>query len=241
MKKIIGCLFLAFVIAAVASGDIYAQEAGSSGKRFGFGVGVGGLAYGILGSDKVTTPVYRIKFEKDKLKFSPSAGLEALFYFSDMHSISVGAYYEQRKIDLRIANMALFIPMTITLSPLLPAITLSQLPMEDFVKKTSLSAQYINIPLVYRFHPATFFYVGLGFDFGYLLKAEAKYSVLMMRSTLDLKSHFNTFDIAGKLLLGFAYQGVFVELSAAGGLLDLDDFSGTRNSVYTKLMVGYRL
>lgn len=241
MKKIIGCLFLAFVIAAVAGLEAYAQEKGSSGSRPGFSVSVGGLGYGILGSNKVTTPVYRIKFEKDKLKISPSAGLEALFYFSDMHSISLGAYYEERKIDLRIANMALFVPIAIALNPFLPAISINQMPLEDFVKKTSLAAQYINIPLVYRFHPAPFFYVGLGFDFAYCMKAEAKYSVLMMRSTLDLKSHFETFDVAGRVLIGFAYQGVFIELSASGGLLDLDDFSGTRNSVYTKLMVGYRL
>ncbi len=237
MKRLIACLFTVFLIAA---GDAFAQEGGASGMRPGFSVSVGGLGYGILGSDSVVTPVYRIKFEKDKLKASPSAGLEALFYFSDMHSISLGAYYEQRRIDLRIANMALFIPMTIALNPLLPSITLSQMPLEDFVKKTSLAAQYINIPLAYRFHPAKFFYVGLGFDFGYLLKAEAKYSVLMMRSMLDLKGHFKTFDVAGKVLLGFAYEEVFVELSAAGGLLDLDDFSGTRNSVYAKLMLGYR-
>ncbi len=230
MKKTVfpATIALIILISAAMPGKVRAE-----GSPFKIGVGGGALFYALLGPRSITSFPLKIEFDKKALKVGGTGGVEGLYYPAPRHSISVGAFYEQRRIDLKIVNLAFF-----GLSPL--ALLSSFLPLESLVGTTRLSTHYLNFPVTYRFHPMEFFYLGAGFDVAALLKARADYRVIILDFGLDLKKYFRAADPGVRVLAGFTVKGVYGELAAGVGLLDIDTWGGARRSFYVKGTVGYR-
>ncbi len=252
MKKFILTLCACALLISIApASHLYADDAqipDASGKKnfFKFGPSIGGIIYGALGPRDVSLSFYKIKFDLDTFKIGFSGGIDGLFFPNKYHSISLGGFYEQRKIDLKIIDFKILMPLAffaltpIPFLPINPAALLYAFPIEKFISTTSLTLQYFSLPVIYRFHPIEYIYLGLGFDFAFLLKAVAEYKIFIFKAGLDLKQYFKLADIAGKVLIGATYKGAFIEVSAGIGLLDMDSFAGVRRSVCIKTMAGYR-
>jgi len=252
MKKFYLAICACILLSCIAPASyLYAEDAqgpDASGKKnfIKFGPSIGGIIYGVLGPRDISLSFYKIKFDLDKFKIGFSGGVDGLFFPTKYHSVSLGAFYEQRNIDLKIIDFKILMPLAffaftpIPFLPVNPAALLYVFPIEQFISTTSLTSQYINLPVIYRFHPIEYLYLGLGFDFAFLLKAVAEYKIFIFKAGLDLKRYFKLADIAGKVLIGVAYKGAFIEVSTGIGLLDMDSFAGVRRSFCIKTMAGYR-
>jgi hypothetical protein len=237
--------FLALVAVSVSTVNLHAADAEPVGDRkFRFGLKVGGLLYAGFGDQGVTTPLYKIKFELDQFKIGFAGGIEGLYFPSPKHSLALGAEYEQRRIDLRIADLKILIPITIASPipiPFLPdAISLYFLPVEDFVGKTAVSTHYINVPLIYRFHFHKYLYFGLGLNAAFIIRAIAEYSIVGFNLTMDLKSYYSIADLGANIMGGVTFRGAFIEFIGNVGMLNIDEFGGERRSICIKIMAGYR-
>ncbi|OHD66426.1 MAG: hypothetical protein A2176_06775 [Spirochaetes bacterium RBG_13_51_14] len=206
---------------------------------FYMGFSIGAIGYGILGPRSTATELYRFKYEKESFTVGFRGGMEALLYPVKGHCLSLGFFYEQRKVQIKIADVSL---MSLFLAGLPPGPGAAYfLPLERYVDKSNVDTNYFTFPVAYRFHIMDELYIGLSVDVGVLFQAKASYSILTYQSSLDLRKHLKPVDFGGRVIFGFTTNRVFIEISIGTDFLDIDRLAGERHTIHLTGMVGYRI
>jgi hypothetical protein len=198
---------------------------------------IGGMGYGVLGPRQMRDSQYQFKYLEQSFMAGFRGGVEALFSPVKRHWISVGAYYEQRRVQLKIGDISLS-------RPLFPALTPLQvyfLPLSRYVDKSNIDTNYITLPVGYRFHVLDEFYIGLCLDVAVLFQAKANYTILSYTTGLNFMRYLSPVDFGGRLVFGFTMNKVFIEIGIGCGFLDIDRMPGERHTINVNGMVGYRL
>ncbi|MBN2158512.1 MAG: outer membrane beta-barrel protein [Spirochaetes bacterium] len=208
-------------------------------SRFEFHMGfcLGAVGYSILGPRAVNTERYRFRYEKWSFTAGFRGGIDALFYITRHHCLSVGAFYEQRKIQIKIVDLGMARIVLPGLSPEL----LYFIPGTRYVDKSNVDTNYVTFPVAYRFYVMDEFYVGASLDVAVLFGAKAFYNVVLLRSTTHLTRQLEPIDFGGRLLFGFTMNRVFLEIGIGCGFLDIDRLAGERHSLSVTGMIGYRI
>jgi hypothetical protein len=204
---------------------------------FQMGFSIGGIGYGVLGPRSAREDRYQFQYLKQSFMAGFRGGLEAFFSPAKRHWISVGAYYEQRRVQFKVGDLAIA-------RLLFPALTPQEvyyLPVARYVDKSNVDTNYITLPVGYRFHVLDEFYIGLCLDVAVLFQARANYSVISYSTHLNLMKHLSPVDFGGRLVFGFTMNKVFIEIGTGCGFLDIDRMAGERHTINVIGMVGYRL
>jgi hypothetical protein len=203
---------------------------------FHMGFSIGAMGYGILGPRLTDTYLYKFKYQKYSFTAGVRVGVEPLFYLKKVHCLSLGAFFEQRKIQLKIAKISLA-----GLYVSYPYAQLYLLPLTHFIDKSNVDTNYIAIPLTYRYHITDEFYIGVGLDVAVLFYAKANYNITIYSSSTRLEKHLSPVDFGGRILFGFTMNRVFIEISTGAGMLDYDRLKGERHSINLTGMIGYKI
>jgi hypothetical protein len=203
---------------------------------FHMGFSIGAMGYGILGPRLTDTYLYKFKYQKYSFTAGVRVGIEPLFYLKKVHCLSLGAFFEQRKVQIKIAR--------ISLSGLFvnyPYALLYLQPLTYFVDKSNVDTNYIAIPVSYRYHVTDEFYIGAGLDIAVLFYAKANYGVTIYSTSTRLEKRLQPVDFSGRIIFGFTMNRVFIEISTGAGLLDYDRLKGERHSINLTGMIGYKI
>jgi len=204
---------------------------------FHMGFSIGALGYGVLGPRYAVTDRFQFKYEKGSFNAGFRGGMETLFYLSKRHCLSIGAFYEQKKIQIKIVDLTL---MHFVLS-MLPAASLYILPLYRYIDKSNVDTNYFTFPVAYRYHILDEFYIGLSLDVGVLFQAKANYGITFYSTHTNFRKQLPPVDFGGRLLFGFTMNRVFVELGLGAGFLDYDRLAGERHTICLTGMIGYKI
>jgi len=204
---------------------------------FHMGFSIGALGYGVLGPRYDVTERYQFMYEKGSFNAGFRGGMEALFFLSRRHCLSIGAFYEQKKIQIKIVDLALmhFVAMSV------PAELLYFLPLYRFIDKSNVDTNYITFPAAYRYYILDELYIGLSLDVGVLFQAKANYGITFYSMHMNFRKHLPPFDFGGRVLFGFTMNRVFIELGLGAGFLDYDRLAGERHTISLTGMIGYKI
>ncbi|MBP7735433.1 MAG: outer membrane beta-barrel protein [Spirochaetes bacterium] len=203
---------------------------------FNMGFSIGAFGYGILGPRESREDFFKYKYEKGSFTAGFRGGMEALFTIRKRHCISVGLFYEQRIIQVRIINTSLF-----AIFSGLPLPFLYSLPLNKYVDKSNVDTNYITAPVLYRFYILEEFYMGAGLDVAVLFFAKARYSVFLYGRKTDYTTRLQPIDLGARMVFGFTMNRVFIEFGIGCGVLDYDRIPGERHTLYVTGMIGYRI
>lgn len=208
-------------------------------SRFAFhmGLSLGAVGYSILGPRAANTERYRFKYEKGSFTAGFRGGIEALFFITRLHCLSAGAFYEQRKVQIKIADLGM---ARIVLPGLSPE-ALYFMPATRYVDKSNVDTNYVAFPVAYRYYVLDEFYLGASLDVAVLFGAKAFYNVVLLRSTTHLTRRLEPIDFGGRLLIGITMNRVFLEVGIGCGFLDIDRLAGERHTLIATGMMGYRI
>lgn len=204
---------------------------------FKMGFSIGGIGYGILGPHPSRDRLYQFKYAEQSFMAGFRGGLEALFFPHKRHCISLGAFYEQRRVQLKIGDVSLSRILFSGLTPL----QVYYLPLARYVDKSNIDTNYISLPVGYRFHVLDELYIGFCLDVAVLFQAKANYSVIGYTTSVNFMRYLQSVDFGGRVLIGFTMNRVFIEIGIGGGFLDIDRLPGERHTIYVNGMVGYRI
>ena len=204
---------------------------------FKMGFSIGGMGYGILGPRQSRERFYQFRYEEQSFMAGFRGGLEALFFPQKRHCISVGAFYEQRRLQLKIGDVSL----SRLLFPGLPPVQVYFLPLARYVDKSNIDTNYISLPVGYRFHVLDELYIGFCLDVAVLFQAKANYSVIGYTTSVNFMRYLQSVDFGGRVLIGFTMNKVFIEIGIGCGFLDIDRLPGERHTIFANGMVGYRI
>ena len=205
--------------------------------RFQIGFSIGGIGYGVLGPRQARDNQYQFKYLQQSFMAGFRGGVEGFFSPVKRHWLSVGAYYEQRRVQIKIGDAAISRLLFKALTPQ----EVYMLPLARYVDKSNVDTNYITLPIGYRFHVLDEFYIGLCLDVAVLFQAKANYSIITYTTHLNLVKYLYPVDFGGRLVFGFAMNKVFIEVGIGCGFLDLDRMPGERHTISVNGMVGYRL
>ena len=205
---------------------------------FHMGFGIGGIGYTVVGGPRSPDRgLYRVGFITSTFPIGFRGGLDALFFINKNNCLTLGAFYEQRKVQLKIN----YIPLSAAILQTDQLFNMYYLPMQRFFSRTTVDLNYITIPVTYRYYFKDEFYIGLGFDIAVFFLGKANYSIFLFKSSLNMKKMLAPVDFDAKVLFGFIMNKVFIELALGGGILELDRMRGDRHSIYLTATIGYRI
>ena len=217
-----------------------ARERESARKRrkpvsFRVGISLGFLGVGVLGPRHVATSLYRCTFMKDSFPLGFRGGLEAVLVVRNRHFLSLGVFFEQRKVEMKIAELGIFRAILADL----PLESVYYLRLTRYVLKSTVDTNYVTIPLAYRYFFYEEFFCGMTLDAAVLFQAKANYGFLSYSSSVDLRPMLSPVDFGGRLLIGVVKNRVMVEIGLGTGFLLYDRMGGERHSIYLTGMLGY--
>jgi hypothetical protein len=204
---------------------------------FYMGFSIGALGYGVLGPKFAVTDRYQFKYEKGSFNAGFRGGMEGLFFLNKRHCLSIGAFYEQKKIQIKIVDLALMHFVV----PMVPAESLYYLPLSRYIDKSNVDTNYITFPAAYRYHILDEFYIGLSLDVGVLFLAKANYGITFYSTHTNFGKQLPPVDFGGRVLFGFTMNRVFIELGLGTGFLDYDRLAGERHTISLTGMIGYKI
>ncbi len=204
---------------------------------FKVGISIGGMGYGILGPRQLRDHFYQFRYEEQSFMAGFRGGIEALFLPHKRHCISVGVFYEQRRVQLKIGDGSLSRLLFPGLTPLL----VYYLPLARYVDKSNVDTNYITLPVGYRYFVMDELYIGFSLDVAVLFQAKANYSVIGYTLSVNYMRYMQSIDFGGRALVGFTMNRVFIEIGIGCGFLDIDRLPGERHTIYVTGMVGYRI
>lgn len=204
--------------------------------EFHMGFSLGGLGYGAFGPRRAVTERYRFRYEKGSFNLGFRGGAEALFFIKKRHCLSVGLFYEQRKIQIKIVDLAL---MGLLFRVPLPG--LYYLPFEMRIDKSNVDLNHFAFPIAYRFYIMDEFYTGLSLDLAVPFQAKASYNITFYGRSMDFKKLLWPVDFGGRLLFGFTMNRVFIEVGIGCGFIDYDRLDSERHPISLTGMMGYRI
>jgi hypothetical protein len=204
---------------------------------FQVGLSIGALGYGVLGPRYDVTERYQFRYEKGSFNAGFRGGLEALFLLSRRHCLSVGAFYEQKKIQIKIVDLALIYLVVQTMPPQY----LYFLPIYRFIDKSNVDTNYFSFPVAYRYYVTDELYVGLSLDLGVLFYAKANYGITFYSTHMNFMKVLPPVDFGGRVLFGFTINRVFIEIGLGAGFLKYDRLAGDRHTISLTGMIGYKI
>ena len=204
---------------------------------FHMGFSIGALGYGVLGPRYDVTERYQFLYEKGSFNAGFRGGIEALFFLNRLHCLSVGAFYEQKKIQVKIVDLALMHLVVLSV----PVEYLYFLPLYRFIDKSNVDTNYISFPVAYRYYITDELYIGLNLDIGVLFYAKANYGITFYSTHMNYMKVLPPFDFGGRVLFGFTVNRVFIELGLGAGFLKYDRLAGDRHTISLSGMIGYKI
>lgn len=205
--------------------------------EFHMGFSLGAQGYGAFGPRRAVTERYRYRYEKGSFNLGFRGGVEAYFFIMKRHCLSAGFFYEQRKIQVKIVDLAL---MAAVLNGVPPAL-LYFMPLEQRIDKSNIDTNYFAFPITYRFYILDEFYTGLSLDLAVPFQARARYGITFYGRKMDFRKVLRPVDFGGRLLFGFTMNRVFLEIGIGCGFIDLDRIEGERHPLSLTGMMGYRI
>ncbi|MBN2078705.1 MAG: hypothetical protein JW838_07045 [Spirochaetes bacterium] len=220
--------------------ESFPEERESARKRrkpvaFKMGFSLGAVGLGILGPRSAFTNLYRYRFVEGSFNVGFRGGMEAFLVVRKLHYLSLGLFFEQRKIQVKVAEVGFLRVMLYSL----PLEVVYCLPLTKYVDKSTVDTNYISIPVAYRFFFYQDFYLGLGLDVAVLLQAKANYGMIFYSSSVNMRPELSPVDFGGRLIFGVVMNRVLVEIGLGTGFLDYDRMGGERHSIYFMGMIGY--
>jgi hypothetical protein len=204
---------------------------------FHMGFSIGALGYGVLGPRYHLTDRYQFMYEKGSFNAGFRGGVEALFFLARRHCLSIGAFYEQKKIQIKIVDL----PLMYFVAPAIPPEFLYLLPLYRFIDKSNVDTNYITFPVAYRYYVLDELYIGLSLDVGVLFLAKANYGITFYSTHMNFRKYLPPVDFGGRVLFGFTMNRVFIELGLGAGFLDYDRLGGERHTISLSGMIGYKI
>jgi hypothetical protein len=213
------------------------ERARNRRKTFSFKMGfsLGAVGLGVLGPRSAFTPLYRYQFVEGSFEAGFRGGLEAFLVIRRLHYLSLGAFFEQRKIQVKIAEVGFLRVLLYNL----PLELVYSLPLARYVFTSEVDTNYISLPVAYRFFFYQDFYLGLGLDVAVLFQAKANYGMVFYSSSVNMRPELSPVDFGGRLIFGVVMNRVLVEIGLGTGFLDYDRMGGERHSIYLMGMIGY--
>lgn len=208
-----------------------------SSFTFKMGFGIGGIGYGILGPHQARKDQYQFKYSERSFMAGFRGGIEALFFLQKRHCLSIGAFYEQRRVQIKIGDVYL----SRLFFPGLPPEQVYYLPLSRYIDKSNVDTNYVTLPVGYRFHVLDEFYIGFCLDVAVLFQAKANYAVISFTRSVNCMRYLQSVDFGGRALVGFTMNRAYIEVGIGGGFLDIDRLPGERHTIYVNGMVGYRI
>jgi hypothetical protein len=204
---------------------------------FHMGVSIGALGFGVLGPRYDVTERYQFRYEKGSFNAGFRGGFEALFFLNRRHCLSVGAFYEQKKIQVKIVDLALMH----LVAQAIPVEFLYFLPLYQRIDKSNVDTNYFSFPVAYRYYITDELYIGLSLDLGVLFYAKANYGITFYSTHMNFMKELPPVDFGGRVLFGFAVNRVFIELGLGAGFLKYDRLAGERHTISLTGMIGYKI
>lgn len=213
------------------------ERARNRRKTFSFKMGfsLGAVGVGVLGPRPAFTPLYRYRFVEGSFEAGFRGGMEAFLVIRRLHYLSLGAFFEQRKIQVKIAEVGFMRVLFYSLPPEL----VYSLPLARYVFTSKVDTNYVSLPVAYRFFFYQDFYLGLGLDIAVLFQAKANYGLVFYSSSVNMRPELSPVDFGGRLIFGVVMNRVLVEIGLGTGFLDYDRMGGERHSIYLMGMIGY--
>jgi hypothetical protein len=205
---------------------------------FHLGFSIGGIGYGVVGGAlNASRGLYRFRYQKRAFQFGFRGGIEGMFFVNRANSLSLGVFYEQRKVELKIN----YIWLTRIVLPVDPPILLLHVPVFRYIPRSVVDLNSLNFPVMYRYYVLDEFYIGIGVDVAWVFQAHAGFNFFLFGWSTNLKKRLSPIDIGGKLAFGVTINRVFIELGVGAGVLNFDRMSGDRHSIYLTAVIGYRV
>lgn len=205
--------------------------------EFHMGFSLGAQGYGAFGPRRAITERYRFRYEKGSFNLGFRGGMEAYFFIKKRHCLSAGVFYEQRKIQIKIVDLAL---MGLVIRGV-PPVFLYYLPLEQRIDKSNVDINYFAFPIAYRFYILDEFYTGLSLDLAVPFQAKASYNITLYGRSMDFRKQLQPVDFGGRLLFGFTMNRVFLEIGIGCGFIDYDRLDGERHPLSLTGMMGYKI
>ncbi|MBN1497159.1 MAG: outer membrane beta-barrel protein [Spirochaetes bacterium] len=205
--------------------------------RFNMGFSLGAMGYGAFGPRRAVTERYRFRYEKSSFNLGFRGGMEAYLFIKRRHCLSAGFFYEQRKIQIKIVDLAIMGPILNQI----PFLFLYYLPLEQRIDKSNVDTNYFAFPIAYRFYVLDEFYAGISLDLAVPFQARATYGITFYSRKMDFKRFLHPVDFGGRLLFGFTMNRVFLEVGIGCGFIDYDRLTGERHPISLTGMMGYKI
>ncbi len=204
---------------------------------FKVGLSLGAVGTGILGPADAFTPLYRYTYNDEAFTLGFRGGADAFFILKRRHYLSLGVFFEQRKIQVKVAELGF---MRVLFASV-PLELLYYMPLTRYSNMSTVDTNYFSFPVAYRFYFLDDFYFGIGLDVAVLFQAKAKYNMIIYSSSVNMRPELNPVDFGGRLIFGITVNRVFVEVGLGTGFLDYDRMGGERHSIYAMGMIGYMI
>ena len=205
--------------------------------RLGMSFSIGGLGHGVLGPRFAREGLRQFRYAKEAFEAGFRGGIEGLMFIRSIHCLSVGMFYEQRKIHYNIADTG----MIQFIFPEMPQVWLYSIDFARYAFRSMVDSHYLSFPLTYRFYFYDEFFVGLSIHVSPLLAAKAGYGVLGLDADIDMRKRIASVDFGGRICAGVIMNRVLLEVGLGTGFLEYDRLPGRRRAVVLTGMMGLAL
>lgn len=205
--------------------------------RLGMSFSIGGLGHGVLGPRFAREGLRQYRYAKEAFEAGFRGGIEGLMFIRTIHCLSLGMFYEQRKIHYNIADTG----MIQFIFPEMPQVWLYSIDFAQYAFRSMVDSHYLSFPLTYRFYFYDEFFVGLSIHVSPLLAAKAGYGVLVLNADIDMRKRLGSVDFGGRICAGVIMNRVLLEVGLGTGFLEYDRLPGRRRAVVLTGMMGLAL